>query len=82
MPKKEPYPGDLREITRLALLCGASFWEDNGLINHTQRTLVIAPDGTLRRIFTDNDWKSEELADELLKGFLPAGGTRAVQVIL
>lgn len=57
--------GELRTITKLALLCGVNFWEDNGIVNHTLRTLVIAPDGEVKRVFADNSWSAKGLVLEL-----------------
>lgn len=58
--------GSLPDIRNLASRCGTDFWEDGGLINHTLRTLVIDPDGKVRRIHTDNRWTSEDLFDSLV----------------
>lgn len=57
--------GKLESVTKLAFLCGTDFWEDNGLINHSLRTLIFDSDGRVQRVFTDNDWTPEELVSEL-----------------
>lgn len=57
--------GSLRAITTLALRCGLSFWDSNGGIQHNLRTIVIDAKGIVRRVFTDNQWKPEELASEM-----------------
>jgi protein SCO1/2 len=57
--------GSLPDIRSLASRCGADFWEDGGLINHTLRTLVIDPDGKVRRLYTDNRWTSEDLIEAI-----------------
>jgi len=58
--------GDLKSITQLALLCGVNFWEEKGLVNHSLRTLVIGPDGKVRRVLADNEWSAEELVQALV----------------
>ena len=61
--------GDLAAITAFALRSGANFWDEKGIINHNIRTVVVGPDGKVRRIFTDNDWTEKELS-EILKAKL------------
>ena len=53
--------GDLRQITKVALLCGASFWDSQGMVTHSLRTLVIAPNGTVKQIYSDNEWSPKKL---------------------
>lgn len=53
--------GEMKDISRLGLLCGADFWEDSGLINHALRTLVISPAGEVQRVYADNEWSPEQL---------------------
>ena len=57
--------GELGGITRLALLCGVNFWDEKGLVNHSLRTLVISPDGRVKRVFSDNAWSAGDLIQEL-----------------
>lgn len=38
---------------------------DKTQINHSLRTIVIAPDGTVRKVFSGNDWTTDELLQEL-----------------
>lgn len=63
--------GKLETITKLAFICGADFWEDNGLVNHSLRTLVIDTDGRVQRVFTDNDWTPEKLVSEIRSASKP-----------
>ncbi|MBB5040075.1 SCO family protein [Prosthecobacter dejongeii] len=60
--------GSLPEIRRLASRCGADFWEDEGLINHTLRTLVIDSNGKIQRLYSDNRWTSEDLLEAIHDG--------------
>ena len=57
--------GDLAAITAFALRSGTSFWDEKGVINHNMRTVIVGSDGKVRRIFTDNDWTPEQLAELL-----------------
>ncbi len=38
---------------------------DKTQINHSLRTTVIAPDGAVRKVFSGNDWTTDELLQEL-----------------
>ncbi len=53
--------GEVAEISKLGVLCGVSFWDENGLINHSLVTLVISPTGKLTQVYRDNDWALEQL---------------------
>jgi protein SCO1/2 len=53
-------------IEKLAEPTGLRFGEANGTIQHNLRTLVLNPDGTIRRLFTDESWKVEEMVAELV----------------
>lgn len=41
--------------------------ENNTLINHTLRTIVIAPNGKVTKVFTGSQWTNEDLLAELQK---------------
>jgi len=55
--------GHLKDITKLALMCGVNFWEENGLLNHSLRTLVVSPTGKVEHIFAGNDWTAKWLSN-------------------
>jgi len=38
---------------------------DKTQINHSLRTIVVAPDGRVRKVFAGGDWTNEELLSEL-----------------
>jgi protein SCO1 len=57
--------GELRSITKLAMLCGVDFWEENGLINHSLLTLVLSPDGKITYSFPNNDWSVDAMLNRL-----------------
>ena len=56
--------GDI--IDDLSSRIGLRFGEVDGTIQHNLRTLVLNPDGTIRRLFTDENWTMEEMVSELV----------------
>ena len=38
----------------------------NGTIQHNLRTLILNPDGTIRRLFTDENWTVDEMVTEVV----------------
>lgn len=57
--------GELRDITVLGLRCGLQFWEGGTEITHNVRTVVFDAQGRMRKLFSENEWTSQDLADEL-----------------
>lgn len=56
--------GDPEEIRRLAQFFGLAYKEESGQIVHAMRTALLAPDGTVLKIYRGNDWKTGQvLAD-------------------
>lgn len=53
-------------IEKLAEPTGLRYGEAKGTIQHNLRTLVLNPDGTIRRLFTDESWKVEDMVAELV----------------
>ena len=53
-------------IDEISSRIGLRFGEVNGTIQHNLRTLVLNPDGTIRRLFTDENWTVEEMVSELV----------------
>lgn len=52
-------------IDEISSRTGLRFGKVNGTIQHNLRTLVLNPDGTIRRLFTDENWTVEEMVGEL-----------------
>lgn len=52
-------------IRRLADGLGLEYSEDEGLIDHNLRTVLIDPEGKLLKVITGNEWKPEEVASEI-----------------
>jgi protein SCO1/2 len=57
--------GRLAEVRTLGAAFGLQFSEDDRSFSHNLRTAIVAPDGRLRRLFTGNDWTSEQIVAEL-----------------
>jgi protein SCO1/2 len=57
---------DPAPVRDLAIPTGLRYGEANGTIQHNLRTLVLNPDGTIRRLFTDENWTVAELVAELV----------------
>lgn len=62
LSSKDPGP-----IETLAAPTGLRYGEANGTIQHNLRTLVLNPDGTIRRLFNDETWSPEALVSELIE---------------
>lgn len=62
---------DLTEIGTLASQVGLVFYRPEAnnpaSINHNLRTVVIDAQGKLQKVFTDNEWKPEQLVEEMIK---------------
>ena len=57
---------DKTVIDDISIRTGLRFGTVNGTIQHNLRTLVLNPDGTLRRLFTDENWTVDEMVAELV----------------
>jgi protein SCO1/2 len=57
--------GALEDIRKLGATVGLEFANENGRLNHNLRTIVIDPNGKVRRVFDGNDWQPTELATEM-----------------
>lgn len=55
------------DIARLAPLCDLMVRRDGESFMHNLRTVVVDADGRIRRIFTDNEWAADELANEIVQ---------------
>ncbi len=55
------------DIARLAPLCDLMVRREGASYMHNLRTVVVAADGRVRRIFTNNEWAADELANEIVQ---------------
>lgn len=59
--------GDIVETTAIADQVGEKFGNEGGSITHNLRTVVIDTQGKVQKIFTGNQWTSDELVEEIVK---------------
>jgi protein SCO1/2 len=64
--------GDPEEVRRAANFFGLIYAPDGEQIVHSLRTAVVAPDGTLYKIYRGNEWKPEDV----LKDFRQLAGAK------
>lgn len=57
--------GAPEQIRAAADFFGLRYWAEGGQIIHSLRTAIIAPDGKLYKLYRDNQWKPEELLNDL-----------------
>lgn len=57
--------GTPRDIKAIATFFGLEYEEESGQFTHDLRTAVIAPDGTVFRVYRGNDWKPAEVVADL-----------------
>ncbi len=53
------------QVKDLAQFFGLRYFTENDQIMHGLRTVIIAPDGKVAKIYSDNTWKPEDVANEL-----------------
>jgi protein SCO1/2 len=56
--------GDADEVRRMANFFGLTYTQDGEQIVHSLRTVVIAPDGKLYKIYRGNEWKPDEIIND------------------
>ncbi|MFM1768808.1 MAG: hypothetical protein RJA22_1337 [Verrucomicrobiota bacterium] len=62
--------GTLEDITALAEQFGLQFWRETpeALPNHNLRTVVIDANGRVQYVTVENEWKTEALVEQVVKG--------------
>src|SRR6266850_3993020 len=60
--------GDITEISTISEQFGQMFWKDEGALNHNLRTAVIDASGRVQKVFQGNNWTTEEMVAEMVKG--------------
>ncbi|MFQ5788935.1 MAG: SCO family protein [Acidobacteriota bacterium] len=53
------------QVRQIADFFALTYWPEEDQILHTLRTAVIAPDGTLHKLYHGNAWKPEEILEDL-----------------
>jgi len=57
--------GSKDQVKDIAQYFGLNYYPDKDQIVHGLRTVIVAPDGKVAKIFSGNEWKPEEAVDEL-----------------
>lgn len=57
------------QIELLARHFGLNFYREGGVLNHNLRTVVINPKGKVHKTLIGNEWKAQELVDELVSAW-------------
>ena len=53
------------QVKKLAEFFGLRYFDENDQIIHGLKTVIIKPDGTVAKVYTGNDWKPEDVANDL-----------------
>ena len=59
--------GTSEQVKEIAQYFGLTYFPDKDQIIHGLRTVIISPEGKVAKIYTGNDWKPEEVVNELTK---------------
>lgn len=57
--------GKSQDIRNFGGAFGLAFWREGALFNHNVRTVVVDAAGHVQKIFADNEWKPEQLVEEM-----------------
>ncbi len=59
--------GTSAQVKEIAQYFGLTYFPDKDQIIHGLRTVIVKPDGRVGKIYTGNDWKPEEVVEEMKK---------------
>jgi protein SCO1/2 len=59
--------GTEEQVKEIAQYFGLRYFPENDQIIHSLRTVIIAPDGKVAKVYSGNEWKPEEVVEELKK---------------
>ena len=59
--------GTSEQVKDIAQYFGLTYFPDKDQIIHGLRTVIVKPDGKVGKIYTGNDWKPEDVVQELRK---------------
>jgi protein SCO1 len=55
------------QVKDLAQFFGLNYFPEKDQIIHALRTVIVSPDGRVAKVYSGNQWKTEEVVDELKK---------------
>lgn len=59
--------GTTEQVKKIAEYFGLTYLPQNDQIIHSLRTVIIKPDGKIAKVYNGNDWKPEEIVEEIRK---------------
>ena len=59
--------GTSAQVKEIAQYFGLTYFPDKDQIIHGLRTVIVTPEGKVAKIYTGNDWKPEEVVEEIRK---------------
>ncbi|HEU4931263.1 MAG TPA: SCO family protein [Pyrinomonadaceae bacterium] len=59
--------GTTEQVKKIAEYFGLTYFPEKDQIIHGLRTVIVNPDGKVAKIYTGNDWKPEEVVEEIRK---------------
>lgn len=59
--------GTVEEVKQVAQFFGLNYWPEKDQIIHSLRTAIVTPDGKVAKVYRGNEWKPEEVVEDLEK---------------
>jgi protein SCO1/2 len=59
--------GTTEQVRKIAEYFGLTYYPEKDQIIHALRTVIVKPDGKIAKIYSGNDWKIEDVLDEMKK---------------
>ena len=59
--------GTSEQVKDIAQFFGLTYFPDKDQIIHALRTIIVSPEGKVAKVYTGNDWKPEEVLEEMKK---------------
>jgi len=59
--------GSAEQVKQVAQFFGLNYWPQENQIIHSLRTAIISPDGKVFKVYRGNEWKPEEVLQDLEK---------------
>jgi len=59
--------GTSEQVKDIAQFFGLTYFPDKDQIIHALRTVIVSPEGKVAKVYTGNDWKPEEVLEEMKK---------------
>jgi protein SCO1/2 len=60
--------GTSEQVKKIAEYFGLTYFPEKDQIVHALRTVIVSPEGKIVKIYSGNEWKPEEVVDEMRRG--------------